>query len=116
MLGKALGRKGMAAIATIGRPRRSWRFTESWWPRSTTAARSGDGAAEDRGRHRASIVKMASQNSWGYTRIKGALKNLGRDVGRNTIGGLKPTTQHLAEVNDSTEVCMRRWGDGQESI
>ena len=28
---------------------------------------------------------MASENSWGYTRIEGALKNLGHEVGRNTI-------------------------------
>ncbi len=26
------------------------------------------------------IVRMASENSWGYTRIKGALKNLGHKV------------------------------------
>jgi len=31
------------------------------------------------------IVKMASENSWGCTRIEGALKNLGHEVGRNTI-------------------------------
>jgi putative transposase len=28
---------------------------------------------------------MARENTWGYTRIKGALKNLGHEVGRNTI-------------------------------
>jgi transposase InsO family protein len=28
---------------------------------------------------------MARENTWGYTRIKGALKNLGHEIGRNTI-------------------------------
>ena len=32
------------------------------------------------------IVKMAAQNrTWGYTRIQGALQNLGHEVGRTTI-------------------------------
>jgi putative transposase len=32
------------------------------------------------------ILRMAAQNwSWGYTRIQGALKNLGHEIGRGTI-------------------------------
>jgi hypothetical protein len=32
------------------------------------------------------IVRMATENSaWGYTRIQGALKNLGDDVARSTV-------------------------------
>jgi hypothetical protein len=32
------------------------------------------------------IVRMATENSaWGYTRIQGALKNLGHDVARSTV-------------------------------
>ena len=32
------------------------------------------------------VVRMATENrDWGYTRIQGALANLGRDIGRGTI-------------------------------
>jgi hypothetical protein len=32
------------------------------------------------------VVRFASENpSWGYTRIRGALGNLGHELGRNTI-------------------------------
>jgi hypothetical protein len=32
------------------------------------------------------VVRMARENrSWGYTRIQGALRNVGQDVGRTTV-------------------------------
>jgi hypothetical protein len=32
------------------------------------------------------VVQFATENpSWGYTRIRGALRNLGHELGRNTI-------------------------------
>jgi transposase InsO family protein len=85
MLGKALGRKGLAAIATIASPETILR-----WYRELVA-RKYDGSQQRGQRPKtaadiaAIIVKMASENSWGYTRIKGALKNLGHEDGRNTI-------------------------------
>jgi hypothetical protein len=46
------------------------------------------------------VVRMAEDNpTWGYTRIQGALKNVGRQVGRSTIArilkahGLRPAPQ-----------------------
>ncbi len=45
------------------------------------------------------VVRFASENpSWGYTRIRGALRNLGHELGRNTIkrilldNGMEPLT------------------------
>ena len=38
---------------------------------------------------RSLIVKMAEENrSWGYTRIQGALANLGHEIGRGTIADI----------------------------
>ena len=49
---------------------------------------------------RALVIRMATENpTWGYTRIQGALKNLGQRVGRSTIarilrtGGIPPGRQ-----------------------
>ena len=85
MLGKALGRKGLAAIATIASPETILR-----WYRELVAKKY-DGSQQRGQRPKtaadiaAIIVKMASENIWGYTRIRGALKNLGHEVGLNTI-------------------------------
>ena len=86
MLGKTVGRKGLAAIATIASPETILR-----WYRELVAKKYDGSQQRGQGRPKtaadiaAIIVKMASENSWGYTRIKGALKNLGHEVGRNTI-------------------------------
>jgi transposase InsO family protein len=86
MLGKALGRKGLAAVATIASPETILR-----WYRELVANKYDGSQRRGQGRPKTSaditaiIVKMASENSWGYTRIKGALNNLGHEVGRNTI-------------------------------
>src|SRR4029450_4168869 len=54
---------------------RKWTYTQ------TRGGRRGLQA-----RIRALVVRMATENStWGYTRIQGALKNLGHRVGRSTI-------------------------------
>jgi transposase InsO family protein len=85
-LGKALGRQGLAAVATIASPETILR-----WYRELVAKKYDGSQQRGQGRPKTSadiaaiIVKMASENSWGYTRIKGALKNLGHEVGRNTI-------------------------------
>ena len=46
--------------------------------------RRGQGRPKTAAEIAALVIRMASENSWGYTRVKGALKNLGHEVGRNT--------------------------------
>ena len=87
--GKAVGRKELAQIATIGTPDTILR-----WYRQLVATKY-DGShkrGRDPGRPRihvdiaALIVRMANENPrWGYTRIRGALKELRCSVGRSTI-------------------------------
>jgi hypothetical protein len=86
-LGKALGRKGLAAVATIAAPETILR-----WYRELVAKKYDGSQQRGQGRPKtaaeiaALVVRMAKENErWGYTRIMGALKNLGHEIGRNTI-------------------------------
>ena len=84
---KAVGRKGLFEIDTLVTPDTLLR-----WHRQLIA-RKYDGSEKRRpGRPRTAIeiekliVRMARENPrWGYTRIRGALYNLGHEIGRNTI-------------------------------
>jgi len=87
MLGKALGRKGLAAVATIASPETILR-----WYRELVAKKYDGSQQRGQGRPKtaaeiaALVVRMAKENDrWGYTGIMGALKNLGHEIGRNTI-------------------------------
>jgi transposase InsO family protein len=87
VLGKALGRKGLAVVATIASPETILR-----WYRELVAKKYDGSQQRGQGRPKTSaeiaalVVRMAKENErWGYTRIKGALKNLGHEIGRNTI-------------------------------
>jgi len=51
------------------------------WQRQTRPGRPGTVTGVIR-----LLVRMARENpSWGYTRLRGALKNIGHELGRNTI-------------------------------
>jgi putative transposase len=84
---KAIGRKGLFDISTLVTPDTLLR----WYRR--LIAKKYDGSKNRKvGRPKTTveiqelIVQMARQNpGWGYTRIRGALYNLGHDIGRNTI-------------------------------
>ena len=84
---KAVGRKGLFEIDTLVTPDTLLR-----WHRQLIA-RKYDGSQTRRpGRPKTAveieklIVRMARENPrWGYTRIRGALYNLGHEIGRNTI-------------------------------
>ncbi len=84
---KAIGRKGLFEISTLVTPDTLLR-----WYRQLIA-RKYDGSKTRRpGRPKTAaeierlILWMARDNPrWGYTRIRGALHNLGYEIGRNTI-------------------------------
>jgi hypothetical protein len=85
--GKVLGRRRLADVAGIVTPDTILR-----WYRKLVATKH-DGSRQRRpGRPCTKpdivtiAVRMANENpTWGYTRIRGALKSLGHDVARNTI-------------------------------
>src|SRR5258706_9850513 len=84
---KPLGRKRLRELSPIVTPDTLLR-----WYRELVAQKYDGSARHSPGRPRIAgeiqnlIVEMASDNPrWGYTRIRGALSNLGFIVGRNTI-------------------------------
>ncbi len=87
ILGKELGLKVLAKIATIAAPETILR-----WYRKLVAKKYDGSKRRGQGRLRKDeeivelVLRMARENeTWGYTRIKGALKNLGYKIGRTTI-------------------------------
>ncbi|MCH9675128.1 MAG: hypothetical protein K0U93_27035, partial [Gammaproteobacteria bacterium] len=84
---KRIGRKGLFNIQTLVTPDTLLR-----WYR-TLIANKYDGSITRRpGRPKTAseleqlIVRIARENSsWGYTRIQGALYNVGHNIGRNTV-------------------------------
>jgi putative transposase len=84
---KALGRKRLFEIRTLVTPDTLLR-----WYRTLLAKKYDGTMARSAGRPKTAaeleqlIVQMARDNpTWGYTRIRGALYNLGHEIGRNTI-------------------------------
>ena len=87
--GQKLGRRVVMQVAGIVTPDTILR----WYRR--LIAQTYDGSAR-RGRGRpmtrrdvaALVVRMAVENpQWGYTRIRGALSNLGHEIARTTVKG-----------------------------
>ena len=84
---KAIGRRGLFEISTLVTPDTLLR-----WYRKLIAKKYDGSKNRTVGRPKTAveierlIVQMARQNrTWGYTRIRGALYNLGHEIGRNTI-------------------------------
>jgi transposase InsO family protein len=103
---KGLGRKALREIATLVTPE-----TLLAWHRRLIArkydgsARRGPGRPRVMDEIRKLIVEIAQQNrSWGYTRIQGALSNLGHAVSRGTIAsilkeyGIEPAPERLRKT------------------
>src|SRR5262249_47004230 len=84
---KALGRSVLEAMATIVTPdtllRWHHRLIAAKW---TTRPRRHAGRPPVMARIKELAIRMAKENpTWGYTRIVGALANLGHDVARTTV-------------------------------
>lgn len=102
VLGHRLGRRRLAQVATLVTPDTILRWHRERVARKWTY-RAGRGRPAGLQAHlRALVIRMATENpTWGYTRIQGALKNLGHRVGRSTIArilraeGLPPGRQRL---------------------
>ena len=84
---KKIGVKHLQGIATLATPR-----TLLDWHHRLVAGKYDSVGQRSTGRPptvpelRALILRMAAENrTWGYTRIQGALQNLGHEIGRGTI-------------------------------
>ncbi len=115
--GKALGRRGLQELASIVTP-----GTILGWYRKLVAAKYDGSAKRGCGRPRTDdavrelVLRFARENpSWGYTRIVGAMANVGHDLGRNTVkrmlleAGLNPAPQRGKSMSWRTFL-RAHWG------
>ena len=114
---QALGREALAHIASVATP-----ATLLHWYRCLIAAKYDGSKNRSPGRPptakdiRELIVRVARENpTWGYTRLRGALKNLGHELGRNTIKrilaehGIAPAPERSRSMSWSTFI-KAHWG------
>ena len=114
---QALGREALAQIASVATPATLLR-----WYRYLIAAKYDGSKNRSPGRPptakdiRELIVRVAQENpTWGYTRLRGALKNLGHELGRNTIKrllaehGIAPAPERGRSMSWSTFL-KAHWG------
>ena len=90
---KTMGRQGLRRFARIVTP-----DTLLAWHRRLVARKCDSSKVRKPGRPRTAsdlrelILRIARENrSWGYTRIQGALRNLGHEVGRGTVAEILRT-------------------------
>jgi transposase InsO family protein len=85
-LGASLGRRLLTQVATIVTPDTILRWHRHLIARKWTYSKRRPGRPPVLSEIRRLVVRMATENpSWGYTRIQGALKNIGHRVARSTI-------------------------------
>jgi len=114
---KALGRSALNGIACIVTPDTLLR-----WYRNLVARKYDGSAARGPGRPPTKtdiaklVVQMATANpGWGYTRLRGALWNLGHKLGRNMIkrilvdAGIEPAPERSKQTNWKTFL-KSHWG------
>ena len=84
-----LGRRRLREIATIVTPDTLLRWHRHLIARKWTYAKPASSRRGVLAEIRRLVVRMAAENpTWGYTRIQGALKNVGHRVARSTIAGI----------------------------
>jgi putative transposase len=89
VLGQRLGRALLHEVATLVTPETILRWHRELIARKWTYARQRPGRPGVLRDIRRLVVRMATDNPcWGYTRIQGALKNLGHQVARSTIASI----------------------------
>jgi hypothetical protein len=84
--GHRLGRRRLGEVATIVTPDTILRWHRQLIARKWTYAKRRGGRVGVFAEIRRLVVRMAEDNpTWGYTRIVGALKNVGHQVSRSSI-------------------------------
>src|ERR1700754_1464886 len=77
-LGHRLGRQVLTRVATLVTPDTILRWHRELGARKWTYGRARSGDTGVQARIRSLVVRMATENpTWGYTRIQGALENVG---------------------------------------
>ncbi len=112
--GHRLGRRLLGELATIVTPDTILRWHRQLIARKWTYAKGRSCRSGVLAEIRRLVVRMAEENpTWGYTRIRGALKNVGHRVGRSTIARILKT-QGISPVPDrrtSWQTFLRaHWG------
>ncbi len=87
--GKAIGRRALAEVASLVTPDTILRWHRQLIAQKWTHKRRSPGRPRIMEVIAELTVRMARENPrWGYTRIQGALQNVGHRVGRTTIGNI----------------------------
>src|SRR5262245_27929563 len=88
-LSARLDRRTLTEVATIVRPDTIMRWHRQLIARKRTYAKHRPGRPPVHAEIRGLVVRMATETPrWGYTRVQGALKNLGHRVARTTVANI----------------------------
>lgn len=102
LAGEPVGRAALRDIATLASPETLLRWYRELVAQKYSAPSHKRHASPKRNSIEEHVIRMARENpTWGYTRIRGALRNIGLDVGRSTIArilksnGLDPAPERV---------------------
>ena len=101
VLRERLGRRVLEEVASLVTPETILRWHRELIARKWTYGSPRQGRPGVQGEFRQLVLRMAVENpSWGYTRIQGALRNLGHCVARATVARIlrsqgRPVAAHV---------------------